>query len=342
MTTTTLLAWINAAVTFGTVIMFGCLGETLDQKAGNLNLGIPGIMMLGGIGAVTGSFLYETYCANPVGIVCIVVALLASVLFAAFGGLIYCFLTISLHCNQNVTGLTLTIFGSGVADFFGGALMKLSGGVGQISLKTTAKAFRTRIPFLSSELGVFSTIFFNYGFMVYAALILAVLLHLFLNKTRTGLNLRAVGENPATADACSISVTKYKYLAGIIGAVVAGLGGAYYSMDYVIGTWNSDGSIEALGWLAVALVIFTSWKPLRAIWGSYLFGVCYWIQLYIPAFISNWLASVLKISNVTYLQNLYKGIPYFVTIVVLIIVSMGKNAVNAPNSLGVNYFREER
>lgn len=336
------VSWFISSITFGTIIMYGCLGETLNQKAGGLNLGTPGVMMLGGIGSVLASFLYETSTTSPNSFVCILVAMLGCLLFALLGGLIYSFLTISLRCNQNVVGLTLTIFGSGVANFFGGWLMTLSGGVGQVALKTTSAAFKTKIPFLSTNLGIVSDLLFSYGFMFYLVIAIAIVLHIFLNKTRTGLNLRAVGENPATADACGINVTKYKYVAAIIGSLICGLGGLYYSMDYIMGTWNNDGAIEAIGWLSLALVIFSSWKPLRSIWGSFLFGVCYWLYLYIPGFISVGIANIFNIPKVNFLTNLYKAIPYIVTIVILVFVSKKSKDANAPSSLGKNYFREER
>jgi simple sugar transport system permease protein len=165
----------------------------------------------------------------------------------------------------------------------------------------------------------------------------------FLTRTRTGLNLRSVGENPATADAAGINVTRYKYLAAVIGCAICGLGGLFYVMDYIQGTWANDSAIEALGWLAVALVIFTSWKPISAIWGSFVFGLCYWVYLYIPAGISQVLAKALGTANPSHMQNLYRMIPYLVTIVILILVSKRKRRENQnPQSLGISYFREER
>jgi len=241
------------------------------------------------------------------------------------GGFIYSFLTITLRANQNVTGLTLTIFGSGVANFFGGAMNNLAGGVGQISVAATSGAYRATLPFLHN-VGVFSSL----GFMVYLALILAFVMSWFLNKTRKGLNLRAVGENPATADAVGINVTVYKYLATCTGAAITGLGGLYYVMDYIKGTWANDAGIERLGWLAVALVIFARWKPKQAIWGSYLFGVLFWLYFYIGG---------LTRSS----QELFKMLPYVVTIIVLIVVSIRRKHENQPpESLGLPYFREDR
>ena len=171
--------------------------------------------------------------------------------------------------------------------------------------------------------------------MVYAAIILAVILHRILNHTRIGLNLRAVGENPATADAAGISVTKYKYLATCLGAGISGLGGLYYVLDYNQGIWATTTQIEALGWLAVALVIFTTWKPLNAIWGSYLFGLLYWLYQFLP--------TLLHISVPGYVTDLIQMVPYLVTIVVLVVTSLRKKRENQPPaSLGLAYFREER
>ncbi|MBQ0037067.1 MAG: ABC transporter permease [Clostridiales bacterium] len=325
---TQLISLFTSAVTFGTIIMFGALGEILTEKVGHLNLGVPGIMYMGGISGLLAAFFYQN-AGGTSPILGLILSLLACFLGAALGGLIYAFLTITLRANQNVTGLTLTIFGGGVANFFGGSLNALSGGVGQISVALTAQAYRVRIPVLS-DAGVIGKLFFSYGFMAYLAIIMAVVMSYFLNRTRPGLHLRAVGENPGTADAAGINVTKYKYLTTCIGAGISGLGGVFYVMDYIKGTWANDGILEGLGWLAVALVIFATWKPLRAIWASYLFGLVYWAYMYIPG---------LGRSS----QEIFKMLPYVVTLVVLIIVSLRKKRENQPPAaLGLSYFREER
>ena len=303
MSTAQIISWFVAAITFGTVIMYGCIGETINQKAGGLNLGVPGVMQIGGIAALASAFLYESSTASPSPAFGMIITLLAALAASALAGLLYAFLTVTLKVNQNVTGLTLTIFGTGIANFFGGNMMKLSGGVGTISVATTSGAFRTKLPFLSGISG-YSSIIFSHGWMVYLAVIMAFAASYFLTRTRTGLNLRSVGENPATADAAGINVTRYKYLAAVIGCAICGLGGLFYVMDYIQGTWANDSAIEALGWLAVALVIFTSWKPRNATWGAYLFGLCYWAYVYIPTNISRYLAMKLKLQNVTYMQNL--------------------------------------
>ncbi|MGM9651367.1 MAG: ABC transporter permease [Faecousia sp.] len=332
---------LHSAIIFGTVIMFGSLGEILTEKSGHLNLGVPGIMYLGGIAGLAGTFMYENvYCANagitPNAALCVIICLVCTFLAAALGGLIYAFLTISLRTNQNVTGLTLTIFGSGVGNFFGGSLNKLAGGVGQVNVKVTSETFRAYSFGLVNKLDALTgkvqlgTLLFSYGFLTYVAIVFAILLWYFLTKTRTGLCLRAVGENTATADAAGINVTKYKYLATCVGAGISGLGGTYYVMNYIRGTWENQGTIEALGWLAVALVIFATWKPIRSIWGAYLFGVLYWAYNYIPG---------LQRSSI----ELFKMLPYVVTLLILIIVSLRRKPEDQPPaSLGLAYFREER
>ena len=175
---------LQSSICFGTVIMYGAMGEILTEKSGNLNLGVPGIMYLGGISGLAASFFYEFNNPAPSRLVCLVISFLAAFGAAALGGLLYSFLTITLRANQNVTGLTLTIFGGGVANFFGGALNTMAGGVGQISVAATSAAYRATIPGLSG-LGLVGKLFFSYGFMVYLAIVLAVVMHWYLSRTRT-------------------------------------------------------------------------------------------------------------------------------------------------------------
>lgn len=326
-----LIAWIIRAIPFGTIIMYGAMGEILTEKSGNLNLGVPGIMYLGGFAGFASAFYYENNAANPNAFVCVLLSLVCCVAASTLGGLIYSFLTITLRANQNVTGLALTTFGMGIANFFGVFILN---GKSYTAAPLANSAYARKIPFLSG-LGVVGQTVFGYGFLVYAAIVLAIAMHIFLNRTRAGLNLRAVGENPATADAAGISVTKYKYLATCIGAGISGIGGMYYVLDYNSGIWATTGQIEALGWLAVALVIFTTWRPLNAIWGAYLFGVLYWLYQFLP--------SLMGFTVASYVTDLIQMVPYVVTIVVLIVSSLHKKKENQPPAhLGLAYFREER
>ncbi|WP_346668044.1 ABC transporter permease [uncultured Subdoligranulum sp.] len=326
-----LIAWIMRAIPFGTIIMYGAMGETITEKSGNLNLGVPGIMYLGGFAGFASAYFYENSVANPNPVLSVLIALICALAASALGGLIYAFLTISLRANQNVTGLALTTFGMGVANFFGVFILN---GATYSAAPVANKAFAAKIPVLS-QMGVLGQTVFSYGFLAYAAIVLAILLHWFFTRTRAGLNLRAVGENPATADAAGINVTRYKYLATCIGAAICGVGGLYYVLDYNQGIWATTGQIEALGWLALALVIFTTWKPLNAIWGAYLFGILYWLYQFLP--------SLLGITVSSAMTDLVQMVPYVVTILVLIAVSMRRKKEDQPPAhLGLAYFREER
>lgn len=323
-------AFIQRAVMQGVPLLFGSTGEIITEKSGNLNLGIPGIMYVGGISGVIGAFIYEQSANGNINpFLAVMIPLFSCIVGSLLMGLIYSFLTVTLRANQNVTGLALTTFGVGFGNFFGGSLIKLvKSDLPSINLTATSNCFRTELPF-AEKLGWFGKIFLSYSFLAYASIIIAVLASFVLNRTRTGLNLRAVGENPATADAAGISVGKYKYLSTCIGSVIAGLGGLYYVMDYANGVWSNNGFGDR-GWLAIALVIFAVWKPNVSILGSILFGGLFIVHNYIPN---------LAVST----QELFKMLPYVVTIVVLVIISMRERRENQPPAhLGLSYFREER
>ena len=326
-------AFIQRAVMQGIPLLYGSTGEILTEKSGHLNLGIPGIMYVGGISGVIGAFMYEnafvghTQDMNPW--LAVLIPLLSCIVGSGLMGLIYCFLTVTLRANQNVTGLALTTFGVGLGNFFGGSLIKLTDSeLPSISLNQTSLYFRTTLPF-ADKLGWFGQVFLSYSFLAYLAVIIALVSSFVLKRTRTGLHLRSVGENPATADAAGINVNRYKYLSTCIGSAVAGLGGLYYVMDYASGVWSND-AFGDRGWLAIALVIFAIWKPNIGILGSILFGGLYIVHNYIPN---------LTMSD----QELFKMLPYVVTIVVLVITSMRKKReYQPPAGLGLSYFREER
>ncbi len=316
-------------------LLYGATGETLTEKSGNLNLGIPGIMYVGAISGVIGSFFYER-SDNFNSFVAILIPMLCCLLGSLLMGILYCFLTVTLRANQNVTGLAITTFGVGFGNFFGGSLIKLTGSdIPSISLNATSNAFRTQLPFANS-LGWFGKIFLSYGFLAYLAIIIAFITAWLLKRTRIGLHLRAVGENPATADAAGINITRYKYTATCVGSMIAGLGGLYYVMDYANGIWGNN-AFGDRGWLAIALVIFTVWRPNIGVLASILFGGLYIIFLYIPA------SPELDLNRLLALKELYKMLPYVLTLVVLIISSMRNKRENQPPAaLGLSYFREDR
>ncbi len=324
-----IVAFIQRAIVQGIPLLFGSTGEIITEKSGNLNLGTAGIMYVGGITGVIGAFLYEQSVETVNPVLAVLIPMLSCILGSLFMGLLYSFLTVTLRANQNVTGLALTTFGVGFGNFFGGSLIKLTGSdVPSITLTQTSNCFKTTLPF-ADKLGVIGEIFFSYSFLAYLAIIIALLASFFFNKTRAGLHLRAVGENPATTDAAGINVLRYKYISTCIGSVIAGFGGLYYVMDYANGVWSNDGFGDR-GWLAIALVIFAIWKPNVSILGSFLFGGLFIIHNYIPN---------LTIS----MQEIFKMTPYLATIIVLIIISMRrKREYQPPASLGLSYFREDR
>ncbi len=325
------VSFIPRAVVQSIPLLYGATGETLTEKSGNLNLGIPGIMYVGGISGVIGAFLYEQAAGgNMNGVLAIGIPMLSSLLGSLLMGLLYCFLTVTLRANQNVTGLALTTFGVGFGNFFGGSLIKLTeSDVPSIALSATSAYFSASLPF-ADDLGWFGKIFLSYGFLAYLAIAIALVSSYVLKHTRTGLHLRAVGENPATADAAGISITRYKYAATCIGSMIAGLGGLYYVMDYACGVWSND-AFGDRGWLAIALVIFTTWRPNVGILSSILFGGLYILYLFVP--------TGMNLS----VKELYKMLPYIVTIIVLVLSSMRNKRENQPpESLGLAYFREDR
>ena len=322
-----LVSFIPRAIAQSIPLLYGSTGEIITEKSGNLNLGVPGLMYMGGVGGLIGAFLYENSTANPVPAVGMIIALLCALALSALGALVYSVLTITLRANQNVTGLALTTFGMGFGNFFGGSLSTLAGGVGQLSTRVTASAFRAKLPVLS-EIPVIGELLFSYGWMTYFCVVLTFVLSWFLFKTRVGLNLRSIGESAATADAAGVDVARYKYVATIAGGMLAGLGGLYFVMEYTGGTWVNNGFGDR-GWLAVALVIFARWRPLNAIWGAFLFGGLYILYLYLPL--------------TRAMQEIFKALPYVVTIVVLVITSLRKKREDQPPAgLGLPYFRESR
>ncbi len=307
------------SLAFGAVFMYGSTGEILTEKAGHLNLGIPGIMCMGGAGGCLILNMVGTSSLPPFLIV--ILGILGALAFSMLGGLIYSFLTVTLRANQNVTGLTLTTFGVGLSKVI---MTKL-----ETSKYLLYPKDYYRWPFAGRQdsLQLLGVLFF-------LAIIIALVTSWVLFRTKIGLHLRAVGENPATADAVGINVSRYKYLATCIGSGIAGLGGFYYIVDYMA-SQEAYLSVEAWGWLSIALVIFALWRPHMTIIGSTVFGFLFSLG----SFITN--VSWIKVSMATI--PLLKMLPYVVTIIVLVISSIRNKRENQPPaSLGLSYFREER
>lgn len=319
------ITFLVSAIKFGMVLLFGSTGETITEKAGHLNLGIPGVMCVGTAFGCAAEALYFEIAGSRLNMIwplAILIPVIATLIGGALMGLLYSFLTVTLHANQNVTGLAMTTFGVGVADFIVANLSK-SGN----KFTAGAKFFNMHLPF-ADGMGWFGELFFSYGIMIYLSIAVAIVASFVMNKTKVGLHLRAVGENPATADAAGINVTKYRYLATCIGCAVASLGGLVFIMDYLNGNWEYV--IDAIGWLCVALVIFTTWKPVFGIFCSIVFGAFYVAADYIPGI-------------TLAIKEIFKMLPYLITIAVLIFTSIRNKKENQPPAgLGINYYREDR
>ncbi|MBQ8081067.1 MAG: ABC transporter permease [Clostridia bacterium] len=314
--------WLNFLIdslAFGATFIYGSTGEILTEKAGHLNLGIPGIMCMGGAGGCLMLNLIGRSALPPALIVAL--GILASLLVAMLMGLIYSFLTVTLRANQNVTGLALTTFGVGLMKVI---MSKMDAAVYLV----TPKSYY-RWPFADRQDSLQCL-----GVMFFLAIVIAVLASWVLFRTKVGLHLRAVGESPATADAVGINVTRYKYLATCIGSGIAGLGGFYYIIDYMA-SQEAYLSLEAFGWLSIALVIFALWRPHMTIIGSTVFGFLFSCSSYITN------VSWIRVTMAA--KPLLKMLPYVVTVIVLILSSIRNKRENQPPaSLGLAYFREER
>ena len=319
-----ILDFLLNAIPLGMTFLYGSTGEILTEKVGHLNLGIPGIMCVGAAGGC--AVIHGLVLAGNVpGVLMVILGILAAFLAAGLMGLLYSVLTVTFKANQNVTGLTMTIFGAGVMRYI------MTGLKGHMYLKAVS-AFRAPFSFLLP-----GTSWQYCGVMVFLGIIIALIASWVLTTTKVGLHLRAVGENPATADAVGINVTTYKYGVTIIGSGIAGLGGLFYIMDYA-GSPEAYKSIETLGWLSIALVIFALWKPHLSIAGSALFGALYLAGSYIPS-----IPAFQQLGLPMSVTQLLKMLPYLVTVIVLTITSIRNKRENQPPAgLGVNYYREER
>lgn len=316
-----MIAFLVSAIRLGMTFLLGSTGETITEKAGHLNLGLPGVMCMGAACGCYAEYAYLTAMDGQYSpVMAVLLPILAALAGGALMGLLFSFFTVTLRANQNVTGLAITTLGVGMSEYIIGEA--------DVIFSMASKHFTAALIPFADDLGTFGKLVLGYGIFVYVALAIALITTYVLNKTRVGLHLRAVGENPATADAAGINVSRYRYIATCIGCAIAGLGGLSFIMDYLNGMWEY--CVDAIGWLSLALVIFTVWKPNWAILGSLVFGALYVASSYIP--------------GVSFAgKELFKMLPYVVTILVLIVTSMRKKKDSQPpQSLGLSYFREER
>ncbi len=323
-----LVNFLYYSVRAGTPLLLGTTGEIITEKSGSLNLGVEGLMAMGAIGG------YVIGCATN----SFLLGVLGAFLFGLLGALIFAFVTVTMQANQNVTGLALTTFGVGVYHFWGRSLTK------DFPSLDNAPAFKAMvsdngIPVLC-DIPVIGKLLFSYNSFVYLAVIIAVICWIYIRKSRPGLKLRAVGENPGAADACGVKVNLYKYVNILAGGGICGIGGLYLASVTNSGAWN-DNWINGMGWISVALVIFSNWSPSRAIFGAFFFGMLKTLQPW-KGNLSTAFPEVLGWLNAIP-DEFYQMLPFFITAVVLIAASIRKNKKSEePSAIGLNYFREER
>jgi ABC-type uncharacterized transport system permease subunit len=310
---------LASGVLYGTPLLYAALGEVLAERSGVLNLGVEGMMLMG---AVMGFWTVErVHGPTPLVLAASIgIAALAGAVMAA----IHAFLVITLRANQIVSGLALTIFAgaAGLSSYLGNDL--------QLAGKPAKHQFQEIFPTSWQDLPVVGPILFGQSLLVYASWVCVVLVALYLTRTRLGLNLRAVGESPAAADAMGVNVSRYRYVHTLVGGGFAGVGGAAFSLS-ITPQWV-DGLTQGAGWIAIALVIFAFWRPTLCLVGAYFFG----------AFTA--LPFALQGHGVTVAPELFQTLPYVATIVALVLVSSraARLRFGAPAALGLPYVREER
>jgi simple sugar transport system permease protein len=307
---------LASAVTYGTPLLYAALGELLTERSGVLNLGVEGMMLTG---AVMGFWAVQR--TGSLG-----VAIAVAAIAGASMALIHAFLVITLRANQIVSGLALTIFAgaAGLSSYLGNDL--------NLADQPAREAFRPFLPKSWQSADVVGPILFKQSALVYASWALVVLVALYLNRTRFGLNVRAVGESPEAADAMGLNVTAYRYAHTLLGGAFAGVGGACFTL-WITPQWV-DGITAGAGWIAIALVIFAFWRPALCLIGAYLFGAFSGIPF---AFQARGILTGIP-------PELFQALPYTMTIVVLVLVSSAgaRRRLGAPAALGTPYVREER
>ena len=308
---------LSIAIVAGTSLVYATIGEIFTERSGVLNLGVEGMMIMGAVTAFAAAYHTGNAWAGVVT---------AAIVGGAMA-LIHAFLTISLRAEQVVSGLALTLLGTGLASFLG---EKLGPGGGPLVGLVGPRFQDIAIPVLSS-IPIIGPALFDQDILVYLMYVLVIVSSLYLYRTRSGLYLRAVGESPQTADAMGVNVFELRYLYTIVGGMLVGIGGAHLSLAYTPGwTENLTGG---RGWIVIALVIFATWDPMRAVLGALLFGGINAIQFRLQA------------SGTTIPANLLNMLPYILTVVVLVLVTMTESfrkRVGAPAALGLPYNREER
>ena len=309
-----LMLTLVAGIGLGTPLVFGTVGEILTERSGILNLGVQGIMLFGAVAGFWATFVTESLWLG----------VLAALVAGAGLSVIHAFNSVTLRVSQIVSGLALTIFGTGVAVYIGKA------GSDPLIGQPSKAIFEPIFPEALADLPIVGPLIFGHDALVYLSWVVVAAASYYLFRTRPGLTVRAVGEDPASAEAAGINVSAVRYVHVMIGGALAGLGGAYFSLA-LVPSWQ-DNPIGQAGWISIALVILASWRPWRALWVAYLFGIAGRL---------NFTFQTLEINVPATLLDM---LPFLLAIIAMIALTSGKRArfLGAPAALAIPYFREER
>lgn len=323
-------AFLFAVVQYNMGLLYGTVGEIITEKSGSLNLGVEGTMAVGAMGG------YLIGCSLN----SIFVGILFSFIFAAICGLIFAFLTVTLQANQNVTGLTITTFGLGLYFFIGNAV-KASGKWPEMTQKAgfLNGASPKKIPLLS-KIPVIGEAFFSHNILVYLAVIIAVAVWWYMKYTKPGLRLRAIGENPGSADAVGVNITLYKYIHIVTGSGIMGIGGLLMCISLSGSFEGSNTWTNGFGWIAIALVIFANWNTVLAIAGTLIFGLFYALRANAGALSDTFPKALGWLKSVP--PQFMAALPFIITAIVLVLSSITNKKTNQPAAMGLNYYREDR
>lgn len=316
-------------IIYNIALLYGTVGEIITEKSGSLNLGVEGTMAVGAIGGYIMGCLSDS----------LLIGILCSFIFSGLCGLLFAFLTVTLQANQNVTGLTMTTFGLGLYFFIGKGLGENWPAL-QNCKNLVHSLRRIEIPVLS-KIPIIGSSVFNQNILVYLGIIIAVLIYFYMNHTKFGLKIRAIGENPAAADSVGININLYKYIHLVLGSGIMGIGGYQLGLN-LGGTFEGSTCwINGYGWISIALVIFANWNTLLAILGTLVFGLFNTLQIYGAALAKVFPNQLGWLANVP--AQIMQALPFIITAIILVINSIrSKNKSNEPHAIGMVYYREDR
>ena len=325
-----LTSFLFTIIKYNMALLYGTVGEIVTEKSGSLNLGVEGTMAIGAIGG------YLVGCAFD----SLFVGILCAFLFAALCGLLFAFLTVTMQANQNVTGLTITTFGLGLYFFIGNGFKAAGKWPEMLSKEGFAHGTRAlKIPLLH-KIPVLGEALFSHSIFIYLGVAIAFFIWWYFKYTKPGLRIRAIGENPASADAVGVNITLYKYLHIMLGSGIMGIGGLLMCVNLTGSFEGSNCWINGYGWIAIALVIFSNWNTLLAILGSFVFGLFNTLQVYNGSLADTFPAVLGWLKKIP--PQFMQALPFVITAAVLVISSVTQKKTNLPNAMGINYYREDR